>query len=72
MEALNPGKDHLTAAKMHGGHIPELDALFDRMAKRKREHFGSDQRLIGVYDILEKPDGSFSVWTRIVETPEVQ
>lgn len=71
MESLNPGKDYLTAAKAHGGEVPEVSALMDQLAQRKRNLFADDNRLIGVYDIKIKPDGTFSMWTQIVEPNEM-
>ena len=71
MESLHPGRDYLTAAKAQCGNVPDIDSLFDRMAKRKRELFGSDQRIIGVYDIVEKSDKSFALQAQAIDGKSV-
>ena len=67
MEQLNPGKNYLTGAKDRGDNVPELNRIIDELAKRKRDLFLSDTRLIGVYDIVKKPDGSYSLWAEVLE-----
>lgn len=71
MQKLNPEKDHLGEAKAQMGNIPQLNELVDVMVSRKRTQFGEDDRIIGVYDVTEKPDGSYSLWAQIVEPAAV-
>ncbi len=71
MEELNPGTDHITPAKRHGGEVPEINQIIDRMAERKRKLFANDNRIIGVYDVVKKPNGTYSIWTQIVDTNQL-
>ncbi len=72
MEKLNPGKNYLTPAKKKGGfQLAAIDEIIDTMAKRKRTLFPDDTRIIGVYDIKKKADGSFSLWAQIVEPKDM-
>jgi hypothetical protein len=65
LDELDPEMKHLTKAKHQGGNLIELNCLIDLMATRKKTQYASDKRIIGVYDIRMKEDGSFAIWTEI-------
>ena len=71
LNELHPEKDYLRAAKTQGGNVAEVNTWIDRLAQRKRELFLNDRRLLGVYDVKKKKDGSFSLWTEILEPGRV-
>ena len=66
-QEMDPAKDFIQAAKDQGGEIPEISALIDMLVAHKKKRFPADKRIIGVYDIEKKPDGSFSMWAEVHE-----
>lgn len=62
MEEQNPGGDYIRELKEKGGSVPEINQIIDLLVERKKTHFGSDMRMLGVYDIRKKGDNDFSLW----------
>lgn len=72
LQELNPLKNYIADAKALGGNVPAINELIDLLARRKKECFGADKRIIGLYDIRKQPDGSFSLWAQIHDDSVMQ
>jgi hypothetical protein len=49
-------------ASMPRPHRRRTLRLIDRLAERRRRHFGSDLRAIGDYRVYRRDDGEIRVW----------